>query len=242
MKKRLFITSALMTAVMAASLATGTYAWYAAGGTGGIKSTTANGEVATVNPDINLVGNVEVTAKVDAVNKDSTLCLAELVSNPLGADLKRNYKTYYLNKSNEEVEYTRSGNAVASKAYTVSVTIPNGPTDPVVGNRNAELYAKNVSSLLGKTITISVAAAEGATRAKVWASDSKNALKDEDAYTVKPNVSYTFPNVSEQVTETTVVAYVAVYVEGNHESGSEGNKVNVPDEGTISGNFVVTIA
>ena len=36
MKKRLFITSALMTAVMAASLATGTYAWYQATGTGGI--------------------------------------------------------------------------------------------------------------------------------------------------------------------------------------------------------------
>ena len=31
MKKRLFITTALMTAVLGCSLATGTYAWYTAG-------------------------------------------------------------------------------------------------------------------------------------------------------------------------------------------------------------------
>ena len=217
MKKRLFITSALMTAVMAASLATGTYAWYAAGGTGGIKSTEAKGVIATVDPTITTEG-VEVTATLAEVTPNSKLCLAELVG---GA-----YKTYYLNSNNVEVEYTRT-DSVASKAYEVKVTITN---------------MDNVSTLLGQTITISVTAddagAEGAKRTKVWVSDSKNALADDAVYVEKTSVEYTFPTVSAEVNKTTVVAYVAVYVDGNNVSGS----TNVADTGNISGNFTVSIA
>lgn len=46
MKKRLLITSALMTAVLGASLATGTYAWYAATA-GGVDYSQADNEVVT---------------------------------------------------------------------------------------------------------------------------------------------------------------------------------------------------
>lgn len=49
MKKRLLITSALMTAVLGASLATGTYAWYAATTTGGLNAAESNATVTTTS-------------------------------------------------------------------------------------------------------------------------------------------------------------------------------------------------
>ena len=244
MKKRLFITSALMTAVMAASLATGTYAWYQASGTGGITTTEAHGTVATVDPTINLEGNIAVTATVAEVSPGSQLCLAEWV--PGVGEAKGTFKTYYLNSNKEEVQYDYTKKSqVVSKAYAVSVTIPKGEHDK---SPDAIEYAKNVSALLGQTITITVTAddagAEGAKRTKVWASPKGTALVDNCDFSDTFSVPYTFPSASASVSETTVVAYVAVYVDGNHESGSEGNKVNVVDQvGVgISGNFTVTIS
>lgn len=74
MKKRLLITSALMTAVLGASLATGTYAWYqAAAGSATVSQATADISTSTNEyavGGITLVLSVTNSGTPDLVNED----------------------------------------------------------------------------------------------------------------------------------------------------------------------------
>ncbi len=54
MKKRLLITSALMTAVLGASLATGTYAWYQVSNNSTPTATAVSGSVGTLAPSVTI--------------------------------------------------------------------------------------------------------------------------------------------------------------------------------------------
>ena len=49
MKKRLLISSVLMSAVLACALGTGTYAWYSATTTGGLNAATSSATVTTTS-------------------------------------------------------------------------------------------------------------------------------------------------------------------------------------------------
>jgi hypothetical protein len=64
MKKRLFLSSAIMTGVLAVALSTGTYAWYQSSTTGGLSST-ATETVETANKGA--IGAVEVAATISEI-------------------------------------------------------------------------------------------------------------------------------------------------------------------------------
>lgn len=90
MKKRLFITSALMTAVMAASLATGTYAWYQVA-SGGVSLAAIKGNITT-----------NTTATLDALEIPLTwsdLSGIQLTENDTG-------RSYVINQAGQTVDVT----------------------------------------------------------------------------------------------------------------------------------------
>lgn len=240
MKKRLFITSALMTAVMAASLATGTYAWYQATGTGGINATSTSQTVTTVDPGIKMNG-VAVTASLTPVSTDK-LHLAEVNTE------KTAYVTKYLNAKNEEVVYSLPEKAVAAKAYVLSIKIPD--------KTNSQLFDQHRAELAGVTLSISVTRSDGSfdisegkklpaadSRTVVWVTNTVTAETKKDNVVYKSGTdtattTFTFDNTYTNIQETYEIAVVYVYVDGNNEQSGQ----NVKDEGEVCANFVVNIA
>lgn len=232
MKKRLFITSALMTAVMAASLATGTYAWYQASGSGGVFATSASTEnLVTASPNINLTGNVDVVASLEEVT-NSKLCLSEWVAG------ENKYKTYYLNSALDEVEYTRTTGAVAAKAYKIKVKVKTVSNAKIT---NDEQFNFAVSQLLNASLKITVASTQG--RAHPFL--SATALADEADYVPTPN-GITI-NLSSSINDygtfsdpkDMVIGYVAIWVDGNNVK--EEDRSNVVDSNDVPCDFTVSI-
>ena len=254
MKKRLFITSALMTAVMAASLATGTYAWYSANTEGGgVQASAQNLNTATVNPTISL-GKVSLDVNLTEVDATSELTFAT----PTGGAYNQNWSSFYLNKSNEKVEFPlTSGKASAgdkhlvySKAYKVSVSVK---VSDITGDDKAKQQEFNnrVASLVGTYISISVkdTAEVDDTRVHEWVVSTQdtspnNTLADDAPRSNNATSLYNLPAVTDGFGTLTApksieVAYVAVYVEGEHIESESSNQV--ADEGPYNIGFTVTI-
>ena len=186
MKKRLLISSALMTAVLACALGTGTYAWYSATNQATV-SAAKGANIATTKPNIN-VGAVTLGATIAEVTPGSKLHLATIES---GA-----YKHYYLNAGGNKVAYQLGEGEVASKAYKFTLTVTEEQRELVAGTQ----------------VTISVAGDEGSTsRAKYWISST--ALADGALWTdqSKTSVSLTLENTAKSYDY-----WVAVYVDGEN--------------------------
>lgn len=116
MKKRLFITSALMTAVMAASLATGTFAWYTTTKAGGISVEKISSGIKTNNAAT--LGAAKLTAEF------STLNPVEL-TNSSG-------QTYVYNGDNKTLA-SNQGELTKNETGTVTITNVDISTDVMKG-------------------------------------------------------------------------------------------------------------
>ena len=233
MKKRLFITSALMTAVMAASLATGTYAWYAASNAGGVHPTTKSTTHTAAKPQISVSTDLAITVEVTPVNTESVLHMSQVNEKD-----NTKYDSYYLNTLNQKVLYTRIGNAVAAKAYTVKVTIPG--VDVVL--------SQNKASLAGVTLNIDVARITATDtqettgfhvsdeRTVVWASKYQSTNKDDDPKgSNTTQYQFTFDNDYTKIATTTEVATVYVMLDGKLKDTQK-------DTGDIFVDFSVTVS
>lgn len=225
MKKRLFITSALMTAVMAASLATGTYAWYQAASTGGVKTTTEKAAIATAKPTISVSSELAITVTLTPKDKD-VLHMSQLNTEKTG------YDSYYLSAQGAKVLYSRPTGAVAVKAYLVEVTIPGA---------NEQEILQNKASLAGVSLKITVAPdteAGADARTKVWAVDYSDGAYDDDKLqgSEDSTVVFTFNETYTAIDTKQKVAVVYVYVDG-----SANGKDLIADSDPIKADFKVTV-
>ncbi len=143
MKKRLFITSALMTAVMAASLATGTYAWYVTGAGTGVSLVEATSKVNTAANSYS-AGAVTFNANISSTGA------------PKLTDNKG--KTYYYLGSvgtNNKAEDT--GAQLTDKYATGTVSITGVLTN---GAGASATYKEVMTSLIGKKYKITVTSSD----------------------------------------------------------------------------------
>lgn len=126
MKKRLLITSALMTAVLGASLATGTYAWYNASALGAVSVTTYNG---SVNSSTNTfkTGAVTVTLEVTGITA------VDLVDNT-GA-------THYYKNEDTGTRYDAVAAAPVGN-FTITASSENTTADLIAAEGEYELTVK----------------------------------------------------------------------------------------------------
>lgn len=168
MKKRLLITSALMTAVLGASLATGTYAWYSASAAGTLNasanesiSASVHGTYAAVTVGLDMefgtLGSVALTdssgdsyvlvngTKVEAAENDS--------ANEVFAKYAKGTLTWGWNEDTTDAEKA----AFAGKTYTVTVAATGETASRV------RLHDSSEDNMYSATETISVEFSVGAT-------------------------------------------------------------------------------
>ena len=142
MKKRLLISSALMTAVLACALGTGTYAWYEASRAGDTLSKATgvgSAQISTSSQSLSVgATDTKVTLSFTAASVNATLEL----TNDAGV-------TYYVDTNGNQHEKT-TGNKVGS--FTISAGWDGGsaPSADVVD----ALEGKSVTFTLGATGTI----------------------------------------------------------------------------------------
>lgn len=249
MKKRLLITSALMTAVLGASLATGTYAWYQASGTA-TTNTVKSTDVSVSKPTIEVGGIYELEVSVEEVTEKSALQLTEYVA-AVEADeasgvtaSAAKYTHYYINNKGQKVSYAGETGKVNSKVYKISLKTKDGTYTPDEGNAVNYTAAQAASALAGQNVTISVANAETGSdsRTKLYITDS--VIADDVVFdgAATPTNSVTTSEFTEDdwLNGTGVVAYVAVRVDGNYETNN--NETGNYDDGDIEVKFNVTVA
>lgn len=161
MKKRLFITSALMTAVMAASLATGTYAWYTATATGGLKfSTDIKESVSTKNEttiaekviaveftDIPALELTDETGRTYVYNQQGLKVEVNVLK-----ENKLNKCTFTFDKASEGKPSFFDG-SVAAAIYDGNYTITLKSTDQVKINSADDTYTDKKSLEYALTIS-----------------------------------------------------------------------------------------
>lgn len=237
MKKRLFITSALMTAVMAASLATGTYAWYSTSTRGGIKPTTVNASQITTAPTISVSSTIPVTSTYRAVSDSSNLHLSKWNSGD-------SYSTYYIDANNKEIEYQRKPNEVALKAYIVSITIDKNAES---GAPNDEVtYNQYVSALQGASFDVTVSAT-GTLKSRIHPmvaekDASHEQLADDTTFVNRTNTTVTLPNNADFGTFASPKAVDVVYVAVRMDGKAAGQEITKDDNNSpLSATFDVLI-
>lgn len=117
MKKRLLISSVLMSAVLACALGTGTYAWYKADSSTNITAgTTAKGDISVSGPAAVSSGAYGVTI---SAGLEETAASKDLV--PVLSQYDSAWKTGYLN-ANDVFVPVEIGSNVFYKVYEVKVT------------------------------------------------------------------------------------------------------------------------
>ena len=239
MKKRLFITSALMTAVMAASLATGTYAWYSTSDRGGIIATTVEANQITTAPGITVSSTIPVTSAYRAVNASSKLHLSKW-------NQGNSYSTYYIDANDKKIEYQRTTNEVALKAFIVSITIKKGEAE---GEAKDELtYNQYVSALSGASFDVTVSAT-GVNASRIHpmvaledASKTGSKLKDDDIFVERLNTTVTLPSAADFGTFAEPKAVDVVYVAVRMDGETAGQEITKDDNNSpLSATFAVTI-
>lgn len=135
MKKRLIITSALMTCLLGASLATGTYAWYQATASASVTSVATNAGVGTASSELS-----DVTYKI-SVTYTGTLTSVSL-TDPEGGTWA--ISGGYLRPATATTKY--SSTSTNSDDYTVSIMDNNTGaelTDGDLASAKANLKASN---------------------------------------------------------------------------------------------------
>lgn len=149
MKKRLIITSALMTCLLGASLATGTYAWYQAGNAT-VKSTQATGTVSSTVTSISL----DDLTIIFTIGETSVQ-----LSNYNTTSQKLEYGVFHSSGNNTVKDVTAAG--VGSFVDTVSITAAwgNAPT------------GDTLTAIKGKTITGASIVGEGYAKLRSSATD-----------------------------------------------------------------------
>lgn len=163
MKKRLLITSALMTAVLGASLATGTYAWYAASANGTLQATDSE----TIN--------ASVKGTYEAVNVALDMSFGTLGTVAL---TDTNGDSWVLvNGTKVEAAENDSDNGVFAKYAQGTLTWGWNTNTPV----------EQKAAFAGKTYTVTVAAT-GATAARVRLHDSS----EDNMYSATETISVEF--------------------------------------------------
>lgn len=181
MKKRLLITSALMTAVLGASLATGTYAWYQVTADSSATATEVSATVGVLAPDVS-IGALEFTITIGGADYNAgagKLASVDLTDNE-GAS------KYYVTNS-QIPEYSAQK---ASGSFTV--TISDNAANAVERSAYAATYTFNIQ-------------ASGNLRI---AEDQENVYKDA-AKAALLTVTYTI-NADGTVTHTAKTVYYSV--------------------------------
>ena len=141
MKKRLFITSALMTAVMAASLATGTYAWYVTSAGAGVTTVDATSKVNTAANNYS-AGAVTFNAIISSTGTPK-----------LTDNSGRTY--YYLGSVGTNNKAEDTGAQLTDKYATGTVSITG-----VLNTGGTATYGEVMTSLIGKTYRITVTSSD----------------------------------------------------------------------------------
>lgn len=228
MKKRLLITSALMTAVLGASLATGTYAWYQASGTATIKSVTANGTVSTPTATIDQGGEFELSLE------------AKEVASTTGKDLQLSsveegkYTHYYISQNGgAKVKYDGVAGATNVKVFAI---VAKSKAQTI---KDTPYSAEAVADVLnGGKAKVSVKKADGVEHDRtkfVLATTEIDPARVSEGE-VNPNIeSLSFDKEALVSADGQIIAYVSVRVEGDNEDNTHA------DTAAISSNFTVTI-
>lgn len=134
MKKRLLITSALMTAVLGASLATGTYAWYQAAAGQATYTPATSGNIGTVANGYT-TGSFTVSASISEPSTKVALT-------------DTNGDTYYYLQDGTTKVLDESGSLVKSASVSVNISITytaDGLTDAEIAAAWAALNIDEIS-------------------------------------------------------------------------------------------------
>ena len=108
MKKRLLISSVLMSAVLACALGTGTYAWYQTNVSGTLGATSSQGEVSTSSQTHSFGGDASVQIKFDAGANNSKVELTDENGATQYVDANGNLYTLPTNEGTRYGTYTIS--------------------------------------------------------------------------------------------------------------------------------------
>lgn len=223
MKKRLIITSALMTAVLGASLATGTYAWYQASGNATIKAVSSDTVLTIPEASISTAGEFELTVTVTPLSA-AALQLSEYNAG--------GYKYYAINKEGtSKLEYTGVEGAVASKAYSVTVQAKAQEVGGV-----SYTLAQVAEALNGQKVKVDVAIKTGSDDRMKFTAQT-GALADGALFDGANTETFTSAALTTaNLTDGIVVGYIGVRVDGDKGTGGL-----TPDTGTITADFTVTV-
>lgn len=218
MKKRLLISSVLMSAVLACALGTGTYAWYQAGGGATVKAGTAvSGSISLDKPTLDstdYIIDLDVTINQIELTSTKTLVLSHY---------DNSWKTGHRNAADVYVPRDAAGTETYYQVYEVKVTANSDEESN--GSELQDLIAASTESW---KITFSSPDATGTynEKASLWTSED-----EITTLTAAPGVKdYVEFNVSDLTAEqAVVVGYLVVYIDGAHGPAADGTGNHTAD-------------
>ncbi len=244
MKKRLLITSALMTAVLGASLATGTYAWYTATASVGADRAVGTGSISAKDPNYTTAA-VSLPLNIEVIREDAGKYVAADETPMKGLELGQ-YTTptgmtagfYHAYWQNGAVHYSAnqldSTHLSAFASYKVVIKAADSYTDD---NGTAWTKAQIAEALEGEIVKVDLAAGtETVTNSRAMFYGGSTSTKVTAIPTAAGSSTTTISDVAlteELLNGDGVVVYFGLYINGD-DSGTA-------DTADVSGDFTVTV-